>query len=1116
MSADADFLNECFVFSAPDRAGLIARLSEWEARAAAPAPGERLLDFAAAASADYARTNATLALTASSFEELQKKLAHARERLAKPDTRRIQDKSGLYFHEEKLALDARVAFVFPGEGAQYPNMLRGLCLRYPEARAPFDEFDEACAEAADGYRPSALIFPLPAEGRAQEGDEALYGMRGAVHAVLSADFAFARLFHRCGVRPDALVGHSSGEFAAMELAGVLRFASRGDRIRFIRDGFHLMNALSADPTLPAAALITIGGIERDAIEALCRAEPDTFRLAMDNCPHQVVLACPPARAEEVEARFTEAGAICARLPFDRPYHTAWFRPALPGLRAFLRNHGLHPPETPICSCMTADYFPRDPGEIERVAVEQWASCVRFRETVLRLYADGVRVFIDAGPRGNMTAFIDDILRDRPHLTITPNRAHRSDLAQFNQAIAQLAAHGARVEPAALFRGRNARAMAAPHRTPGRAIRLASDPPVLRVGAFAIRSAPARVERAAVEAPQADAAPSERDAVMAAYLQTMERFLATQRDLMRAMFAAPAAASASTGEPPPDYPLLGSIVAHEPRRRLRARRLFDLSEDLFLRDHTLGVDVSKDDPELPALSIMPLTMSLALCAEAAQALFPEWRVIAIRDAQATRWVSMEDDRLPMMIQAERIGDSSEVRVELRDDTTADPRAAYRPPYVAATVVLAESYPPAPPAPEVPLARERPAGWTGTEIYPDRLFHLPRFQGIRRIDRWAEEGMIGRLEALSRDQLFASNAAPRFAIDGVLLDAIGSALGLWGNYVKWDGTIFLPFRVARIDFFGPPAPVGTQYALGVRLRSREGGNAVADLHAAGPDGRLYIRVSGWEDRIWNISPGLHRFMLRAFELPFSDPLPIPTALAARLPAAIELRMVRDIPFATLESSHRVWQKTLAFLALNRAERAAFKALRGTERRRSEWLVGRAAAKDAARFLLARLTGESLGSADIPIEPDERGVPLARGAWRARHPGVDLRVSIAHTETTAVAVACAADGTNGVGVDVERVRPPAPDLMEGAFAEEDRPQDDETCWRRWCAKEAVGKALGTGLLYDARDLRIAKEDPACGRVDLRLAGAWRDAFPAYKEKTISAYTFRDKNEIFALCVR
>ncbi len=488
---------------------------------------------------------------------------------------------------------------------------------------------------------------------------------------------------------------------------------------------------------------------------------------------------------------------------------------------------------------------------------------------------------------------------------------------------------------------------------------------------------------------------------------------------------------------------------------------------------------------------------------------------MKDVQANRWISREDGQITVLDVAPRIGDAREVRVEIREMAEGDPRAAYRPPYVQTTVLLDTEYAPAPPMPAIPLSNERPSGWTGREIYCDRLFHLGRFQGVQSVNRWAEQAMLSTVRVLPRDRLFAKTQDPRFTVDGVLLDSVGAGLGLWGNYEKWDGTVYLPFRVARIEFFGPPLPVGAQLDVALVIRHQEPGSVNCDMFAATTDGRLHLRLTGWEDRVWNISPGFHRFLLCGFDQFMSEQLPLPPAIAAALKRTLVLRVTRGTPYDILEGSHRVWQKVLAFLAHDRAGRAEFKAMRGTERRRSEWAVGRVTLKEAVRCLLQATVGEAPPAADIPIRTDDRGRPIAMGSWRARHPDFRPHVSLAHGGGTAVAAACEGEDVFGIGVDIEPLRAPSPELMEGALAAEDRPRDHETFWRRWCAKEAVGKALGTGLLYDARDLRIAAEDPASGRVDIRLTGAWREALPAYKEKTISAYTFRDKNEIFAVCV-
>src|SRR6266581_399313 len=95
-----------------------------------------------------------LGIVAASTDDLAHKLDHAARALSDPACRRIRDKSGIYYFEEPSGAQGRLAFLFPGEGSQYPNMLSELCLAFPEARACFDRVDRAFADHERGYLPS--------------------------------------------------------------------------------------------------------------------------------------------------------------------------------------------------------------------------------------------------------------------------------------------------------------------------------------------------------------------------------------------------------------------------------------------------------------------------------------------------------------------------------------------------------------------------------------------------------------------------------------------------------------------------------------------------------------------------------------------------------------------------------------------------------------------------------------------------------------------------------------------------------------------------------------------------------------------------------------------------
>ncbi len=152
-----------------------------------------------------------------------------------------------------------------------------------------------------------------------------------------------------------------------------------------------------------------------------------------------------------------------------------------------------------------------------------------------------------------------------------------------------------------------------------------------------------------------------------------------------------------------YPLLGSVVSHEPGQQLVTRRRFDLAEDLYLRDHTLGHAVSDFDPELQALAVMPLAMSLEILAEAAAALLPGRTVVALRDVRANRWLAWDDRPQTLQVTARRLPIGEQVAVQIRN-LTEDERSDHpsTSPAVEAVVHLAENFPESPPAQAIVLA------------------------------------------------------------------------------------------------------------------------------------------------------------------------------------------------------------------------------------------------------------------------------------------------------------------------------------------------------------------------------------------------------------------------------
>ena len=306
------FPAELFLVTAASRAGLVEILTDLEAYLGRSQPAP-LHDLAFTVSRSYEPGLQCVALVASSHADLRAKSAKARERLVDTGCDRIHDKDGIYYSSERLG--GKIAFLFPGENAQYPNMLSELCLNFPEIRQAFDELDAACA--GDDLPPSALNFSASGSVPPADVADEMAQWEKAASLVYTANTAMGRLLAALQIRPDAVVGHSFGEMSALETAGVLRPGEGEDRVRFARHAYLHLRELSRERDLPTGRLLTVGGAELGQIEQIVARFPDELRVAMENRPHQYVLCSSGPRMDEViveaEKWLSGEGAICTRL-----------------------------------------------------------------------------------------------------------------------------------------------------------------------------------------------------------------------------------------------------------------------------------------------------------------------------------------------------------------------------------------------------------------------------------------------------------------------------------------------------------------------------------------------------------------------------------------------------------------------------------------------------------------------------------------------------------------------------------------------------------------------------------------------------------------------------------
>ncbi len=1105
-----DWDSELFLLSAPLADGLHAEARKLLAHIETLAPDVALRNLAYTLNCATPLQLARLAIVATSLEDLATKLKRALPKLAEPKTARIRDIEGIYFFREPLAATGKLGVVFPGEGAQYLNMLADLCMHFPAVRETFDLMDKAFERHARGFLPSQVIFPPP---NLPDAEQRLYSMDSGAESVFCANQAIFALLQTLGIHADAITGHSTGEHTALLAAGAVLAPTEKDLIEHILGVNGIFEELNHNQQIPVGQLLAVAGVNRKLLDELVAQSGGELHIALDNCVNQVVLCGTESGIAKLLESLKGKAAITQKLPFARAYHTPWFEVFSEPLRRYFDKVKIGKPHVPLYSCVTADLYPSDPDEIRALTSVQWARTVRFRETIDRMYQDGVRVFLEAGPRGNLTSFIDDTLRGKPHIAIAANVQHRSGILQLNHMVGQLVANGVRVRLDALYERRAPEVL---------------KPTVAVRAKLALRSGlqPARLPagfqlpRAAVTprlVPVLVAAPvPPRQSVMEQHLRTMEQFLATQQQVM-AGFLAKRNGHATPSTPAiQSRPFITEIVEVNPGVSATARHTFSLNRDVLFLDHTLGKHISEDDPALSALPVVPLTVTMEILAEAGALLAPGQVLTGMRDLRGNRWITLD---APLTIELTATQREPGVIHVLLRQAASETSGPIRPVWAEAVVIFAASYPDAPAPLPFTLNKERPSEWTPDRLYREGMFHGPQFQTVKSIERAGSNGTLAIMEALPRNAMIAGDPNPQFLFDPVILDGAGQIVAFWTQEMLQAEADIFPYHLAELQCFAPPPPVGTRVTCRVTATRVTDVDIASDMEIAGTDGRIYYRFKSWEDRRFAQKRSFWQLRIAPATAYLSEPWLDPIAGLDQN----EIACVRLDKFSSefLEASHGIWLNAMVHLVLSRNERIVWRAMKGVPKRKQEWLLGRIAAKDAVRSLIRKRFHIDLCPADVEIVPDGHGRPEVRGAWMSRL-NVAPVVSLSHSAGTAVALA-ALDPSKLVGIDIESLAKPHQGFERVAFDEEERQivaamhQDQRQEWylRMWCAKEAVSKALGRGMSRGLHALRITETQADTGHIHMELRDGLLEDFPELRGASMVAYTAREPNFIASAIV-
>ncbi|WP_202079889.1 ACP S-malonyltransferase [Caldalkalibacillus salinus] len=289
----------------------------------------------------------------------------------------------------------KIAYVFPGQGAQQVGMGKAMSDAFPEVKRVFEEADEAL-----GYDLSRLCFEGP--------EEELKLTYHTQPAILTTSIAYYEVFKQQAPRPDFVAGHSLGEYSALIAAEAMSFA---DGVATVHKRGTFM-----DEAVPAGqgAMAAVMGGDRETIGNICEEitlAGNAVQMANMNSPKQIVISGTKEGVDQASKQLKEAG-IRRVIPLvvSGPFHSDLMKPAASKLAHELEKITINTAKVPVVT--NVDARPAMLGDdLEHALVEQVFSPVLWEDSVQWMIEQGVDTFVEIGPGQVLSGLIKKIDRD---------------------------------------------------------------------------------------------------------------------------------------------------------------------------------------------------------------------------------------------------------------------------------------------------------------------------------------------------------------------------------------------------------------------------------------------------------------------------------------------------------------------------------------------------------------------------------------------------------------------------------------------------------------------------------------------------------------------------------
>lgn len=1054
---------ELCVMAAASRSELVAQIDQLSAFLEVNATIElRHVAYSLAQRAHGPACTERLALVAHSVPDLQEKLSRMRDSLSAgeaelsfPDT---------YFASQKAGCaPPKMAFVLPGLGAAYPNMLSQLCVNFPEVRAVFDFVDQLATGVGTELLPSRKIYPRPFT-KTSENSATLASMDSAVVTVLMAEWALNTVLQRLELQPDTLLGCSTGEFAALTISGAADILTASPLF------FRLSTAVSQ--SVPKEKLADLRSI-------MVRADYEQFAKALEGIeglyvssamsPQQTILSGAQDSINEAIKTLSRLGHEAHILPMAIPYHT----PLVAGLVDDEHDEFIDLPIAatpfPVWSCSQVGTYPDDAEKIRKITTELFTQPIMLKKTIEKMYEAGIRVFVEVGPKGVLTPLIHDTLAGKPHTAVSCDSAHTPSLMQLQRCLGELFANGVAMRLDYLFARRSPRLLdftqADSAKTKSHSVKLPLAYPDIKMPvdvAQQVRALspipPERDSAMRVNDEPSRGGPHQGDPVLESYLTQMASFhqnlMSMQEQVMVAYMDQEESEEPWTEEAQTEYPALrcGLIDSQQTEISVVIDVNLTLDTHQYLLDHAIGGVVNGRNERV---FLLPLTVALEMMCEAGALITPGAVVTKLSDIRAARRIRVSVDGCMLRVSAQREADgsiTSAIKAQAQDDphTGSD---------MQCKIHFAHEYPQAIPL-HLPECDGGSPRLSPQELYSsETMFHGPRMQSVAELLSTGKKVTTARVRSRAASDWFAGIAYPQFIIDPLLLDNTTQPVLFHLFERNDDVTGLLPFLSSSLEFFGNLSALRGDAIVHAVLNSVTSRGTEADVFITDELGNVVAKFTGLTSRRITLAPLWKAYVANPANTYISRELALPAELPATAPY-----LGRTVTTDLLPDDDVTLAWCLDYV-IGQSELQQYQTLSNLQRKR-EWVAGRIAAKDAVRQLAAQ-AGLRLCPADVIIDTLPDGRPIVR-TIATSETTFSAVVSISHKDGIAVAIAAPSNNVAGLGIDIEKITARDEGFEQLACTAKEReriqsyPVTERSLQltRMWCAKEAAGKALGQGL--------------------------------------------------------